>query len=343
MAGDTVTISSVLATVRYGERNLARLRGIFAGADFIHLDPHDDAGIADALHRVDVAILAADLDPRFLTAPKLRWVHCDHSGLNGSALPEVVNSPLIVTGSAGRSAPALAQHAMFLALSLAYGSAELLDMQRRHVWRGIPAFGDRRCLWGRTIGIVGFGHTGSELARVAQAFGMRVLAYRRSQVASSDVDHMYSVQAGDGIDALLTEADLVVLCLRLTDETYHLIGERELALMKPSAWLVNLARGPVMDTAALVTALRAGTIAGAGLDVFEQEPLPADAEIWDAPNVIITPHVTVEMPDLAARSLDIIEENARRYRAGRPLLNQLVASDVYTRPPVNGHVSGLRP
>jgi phosphoglycerate dehydrogenase-like enzyme len=121
----------------------------------------------------------------------------------------------------------------------------------------------------------------------------------------------------------------------MTDSTYHLIGERELAQMKPSAYLVNLARGPVVDTDALIAALRDGVIAGAGLDVFEQEPLPADAAIWDAPNVIITPHMTAEVPDLAARSLDIIEENVRRYKAGLPMLNRLVPSDVYSKPPIN--------
>jgi phosphoglycerate dehydrogenase-like enzyme len=330
VVSDNRTISSVLATVRYREPNLSRLRGLFDGSEFIHLDPNDQAGIAAALQRVDVAILAADLDERFLAAPNLRWVHCDHSGLNASARPEVVQSHLIVTGSAGRSGPALAQHAMFFALSLAYGSAELIDMQRKHVWRGIPDFGERRCLWGKTIGIVGMGHTGMEIAKVARVFGMRVLGYRRSATPPPGVDRLYSAQAGDTLDEMLAGADLLVLCVRLTDETYHLIGARELALMKPSAVLVSLARGPVVDTDALIAALRSGALAGAGLDVFEEEPLPADAPIWDAPNVLITPHQTVEMPDLAARSLDIIEENVRRYRAGEPMLNQLMPTDVYT-------------
>jgi phosphoglycerate dehydrogenase-like enzyme len=308
------------------------LRALFGEAEFIHLDPNDEAGIAAALQRVDVAVLAADLDDRFLAAPNLRWVHCDHSGLNASARPDVVRSRLIVTGSAGRSGPALAQHAMFFALSLTYGSADLIDMQRKHVWRGIPNFGERRCLWGKTIGIVGMGHTGIEIAKVARVFGMRVLGYRRSVTPVPEADLLYSAQAGGTLDEMLAEADVLVLCARLTDETYHLIGARELALMKPTAVLINLARGPVVDTGALVAALRSGALAGAGLDVFEEEPLPPDAPIWEAPNALITPHQTAEMPDLADCSLDIIEENVRRYRAGEPMLNQITATDVYTGP-----------
>jgi phosphoglycerate dehydrogenase-like enzyme len=324
-------IRSVLSTVRYQGSNLERLRAMVAPARFIAVSPDDDEAIRGALQEVDVAVLAADLDDRFLAAPNLKWVHCDHSGLNGSASPAVLEAGFRVTGSAGRAAPALAQHAFFFALSLAYDSIGLLDMQRKHVWRGLPGYSDRRGLWGKTIGIVGLGSTGTELAALAKAFGMHVLAFRkRISDLPPNVDTLYSADAGDDLGELLARSDLVVLTVRLTDQTYHLIGQDELRLMKPSAFLVNLARGPVLDEEALVAALRAGTIAGAGLDVFQQEPLPPESPVWDAPNLVITPHVTAEMPDLAARSLDIIEENFRRYRNGEPLLNQLVADDVFT-------------
>jgi phosphoglycerate dehydrogenase-like enzyme len=333
------SIESVLATVRYDEAHLRQLREVFGDADFVHADPDDDARIRAALEYVDVAILAADLDERFLPAPRLRWVHCDHSGLNGSATPEALASDLIVTGSAGRSAPALAQHAFFFALSLAYDAPRLLDMQRAHVWRGIEDFDQRRSLVSKTLGIVGLGSTGLEIAALGHAFGMRVLGYRKSSGVVANVDRLYATDNGDDLDELLGQSDVVVLCIRLTDLTFHLIGERELGLMKPSAHLINLARGPVVDTEALITALRAGRLSGAGLDVFEKEPLPADAEIWDAPGVIITPHVTAEMPDLAARSIEIISENARRYVAGEQMLNQLRPEDVYSQAPIGAHAA----
>jgi phosphoglycerate dehydrogenase-like enzyme len=324
-------ITSVLTTVRYDQAHLDRLREIFAGSEFVHVSPDDTAGIAEALKTVDVAVLAADLDERYLDAPHLTWVHCDHSGLNGSAKPAILASDLLVTGSAGRAAPALAQHAFFFALALTYDAPGLISAQRQHGWRVLPGYEDRRGLWGKTIGIIGLGSTGLATAELAKAFGMRVLAYRKGVgEPPASVDRLYCADRGDGLTELLAESDVVVLSIRLTDATYRLIGAAELAAMKPTAYLINMARGPVVDEAALVAALHAGTIAGAGLDVFEQEPLPADAAIWDAPNVVMTPHVTAEMPDLAGRSLELIAENARRYRAGEPLLNQLTPDDVYS-------------
>lgn len=332
MGGTIRTINLVLATVDYGGAHLQRLREAVSPAPVVHLRADDADGIAKALQEVDVAVLAGDLDKRFVTAPKLRWVHCDHSGLALSAMPEVFERGLLVTGSAGRAGPALAQHAFFFALGLTYDMPGLVEVQKRHAWRGLAGYEDRRGLWGKTMGIVGFGETGRETASLAKAMGMKVLAYRkRAAPLPSHVDKVYSADLGEVLDELLTESDVIVLCIRLTDETFQLIGQRELSLMKPNAYLINLSRGAVVDEAALVRALREGTIGGAGLDVFEEEPLPPDAAVWDAPNTILTHHQTAEMPDLKARSLDIICDNVARYLAGQPLLNQLVPSDVYTR------------
>ena len=263
---------------------------------------------------------------------KLRWVHCDHAGLNNSARPEIFERGLIVTGSAGRSGPVSAEHTFFLALSLIYDSHGLHEAQKAHRWRGIPGYDDRRGLYGKTIGIIGMGFTGPEVAARAKAFGMRVLGYdRRQMLLPTGVDRFYCAERGDTIDELLRESDVVVLSVRLTDETFHLIGEKQLRIMKPTAYLINMARGSVVDEAALAQALHERRIGGAGLDTFEEEPLPASSPLWDAPNTVITPHCTPEMPDLVARSLEIICENVRRYRAGEPMLNALIPRDVYTR------------
>ena len=327
-------ITSVLTTVSYEGKHLERLRDIFAPAPVIQLADDDNAGIAQALAVTDVAVLRADLDERFAHAPHLAWIHCDHAGLNGSAKPWVIErTDLTVTASAGRAAPALAQHAFFFALGLIYDAPGLVRIKNEHKWRGLPGYEDRRGLYGKTLGVIGLGHTGLEIARLGKAMGMTVLGYGRgsAQAATPELDGYFDGGAGASIDTILAESDVLILCIRLTDSTFHMIGERELSMMKPTAYLVNMARGAVVDEAALVAALHAGTIAGAGLDVFEQEPLPADAPIWDAPNTIMTHHVTAEMPDLTARSLDIIAENVRRYRAGEDLLNRLVPSDVYTK------------
>ncbi len=330
--GSGKPIRSVLATVRYPAHHLARLRAALGAVEFHHVAPDDAAGIAKALESVDVAILAGDLDSRFVGAPKLEWVHCDHSGLNASARPEVIASGLLVTGSAGRAAPALAQHIFFMALALTYDVIGLVEMKQKHIWRGLPGWGERRGLWGKTIGIIGLGSTGRQTAALAKSIGMRVLAYRKAvSTGEPNVDKIFCADRGDGIDEILAASDVLALCIRLTDATHHMIGARELKLMKRSAYLINMARGPVVDEAALVRALHDGTIAGAGLDVFEQEPLPPDAPIWDAPNTIITPHMTAEMPDLQACSLDIICENIRRYTAGEEMLNPIRPEDVYSK------------
>jgi phosphoglycerate dehydrogenase-like enzyme len=324
----------VLATVSYRGAHLERLRAAFAPAPLTQVARDDGAGIAAALQHADVAVLAGDLDERFLDpqrAPRLRWVHCDHAGLNKSARPEVFRRGLLVTSSAGRSAPVLAEHAILFMLALAYRFSAFLEAQRAHRW-GVPGQDDLRGLTGRTVGIVGLGHTGSELAVRCQALGMRVLGYRRTAAPPPPgVDRAYSAARGETLEPLLRESDFVVLAVPLSDATHHLIGPPQLAQMRPGAFLVNMARGPVVDEAALLTALHSGRLAGAGLDTFAREPLPADSPLWDAPNVLITPHTTPQVPDRTGRSLEIIAENVRRYRAGQPLLNQLRPEDVYTR------------
>jgi phosphoglycerate dehydrogenase-like enzyme len=324
-------ISCVLATVSYTGSHLTRLRAAFAPAELLQVRRDDAAGIAAALERADVAVLAGDLDERFLRAPMLRWIHCDHAGLNRSARPEVFARGLLVTSSAGRSSPVLAEHAILFMLALAYRLPAFLDAQRRHQW-GIPDQDRLRGLYGRTVGIVGLGHTGTELALRCKALGMRVLGYRRGAAPPPPgVDVVYCAARGETIEPLLRQSDFVVLAVPLSDATHHLIGARELEQLKPGAYLVNMARGAVIDEDALLAALRSGRLAGAGLDTFAQEPLPPDSPLWDAPNVLITPHTTPQVPDRTGRSLDIIEENVRRYRAGQTMLNLLRPEDVYTK------------
>ncbi|MDR1513987.1 MAG: D-2-hydroxyacid dehydrogenase [Propionibacteriaceae bacterium] len=325
-------IKSVLTTVTYTGRHLEALKELFAPAPVTVLDADDAEGIARTLPTVDVAVLRADLDERHIATPNLKWVHCDHAGLDRSAKPEfLARQDLVITGSAGRAAPALAQHALFLALGLIYDAPNLEHQRANHEWGGRVDFSWRRCLWGKTAGIIGMGNTGQALVPLLRACGMRILAYGRGADQDvSGVDQYWDAAAGQGVDEILPEADVLILCVQLTDQTHHLINRETLQAMKASALLINIARGPVVDTDALVWALENDVIAGAGLDVFEQEPLPADAAVWDAPRIIITPHVTAEMPDLTARSLDIIGENVRRYKAGEPLLNRLMPADSFS-------------
>lgn len=324
---------TIVTTLRYEGDHWRRVAEALAGAEILRFDSPDAPGFAEALAEADVAIVAKDPDDRILGAENLRWIHVDHAGLNKAAKPAAFRPGLTVTGSAGRSAPVLAEHAMFFALALAYRYPAFLDAQRAHRW-GVPGQDDLRGLYGRTMGILGLGNTGQELAVRAKAFGMRVLGYRRRATdPPPGVDKMVTAEEPGGLDALLEQSDFVALVLGLSDKTHHLLGERELGLIGPNGYLINMARGPVVDEAALIRALHSGRIAGAGLDTFEVEPLPADSPLWDAPNTLITPHATPQVPDRTGRSADIICENIRRYRAGEPLLNVLTKDDIYTPRP----------
>ena len=189
-----------------------------------------------------------------------------------------------------------------------------------------------RALYGRTIGILAMGHTCKELAKRAQAFEMTVLGYRRrDQPLPDGVDRMYCSDRGEGIDEILEQADILALVLNLSDATHHLIGAAQIARMKPSAIIVNLSRGGVIDQDALIAALKEGRLAGAGLDVTDPEPLPAGHPLWDTPNVLLTPHFTAALPDKTERSLATIIENIRRYRDGQEMLNRLREEDLWSK------------
>ncbi|MDF0600418.1 D-2-hydroxyacid dehydrogenase [Psychromarinibacter sp. C21-152] len=310
----------------------AKLIDALGRENFVRVDTTDEQALASALETAEIAILKSDLDERFLNAPNLRWVHCNHAGLTKSARPEVFRRGLVVTGSAGRSGPALAEHVMMFSLMLCHGYRDFYEAQKRHEWRRVPEMADLRAVYGRTMGILGMGHTGQALAVRAKAFNMTVLGYRRRDLpAPEGVDRMYSSDRGEGIDEILEQADILALVLNLSDATHHMIGADQFARMKPGAFLVNLARGGIVDHDAMLAALKAGRLAGAGLDVTDPEPLPEGHPLWDMPNVLITPHYTAALPDKNDRSLDMIIENLCRYRAGEDMLNRISEEDLWTK------------
>ena len=186
-------------------------------------------------------------------------------------------------------------------------------------------------MWGKTIGILGLGNTGKELAVRAKAFAMTVLGYRRSAgPAPAGVDKLFCGERGDSLDDMLKQCDFVVIALPLSDSTYHIIGRKQLDLMKRTAFIVNMGRGAIIDEEALIDAVKAGKIAGAGLDTVTVEPLPASSPLWDLPGVYVTPHSTPAVSDKVERCVRIISENVKRYKAGEAMINRLEAKDVYT-------------
>jgi phosphoglycerate dehydrogenase-like enzyme len=251
----------------------------------------------------------------FDAAPKLRWFQALTAGVDQLTERGLLDRGFTVTKVSGLASNAIAEYAMASMLMLAKGLHTMIRNQAEHRW----AFRFNAELRGKTVGIVGYGSIGKATARLAKAFGMRVVACRRrSGDPDPDCDRMRPYTA---LHELLGESDFVVLSVPLTEETRGLIGADELRAMRRTAYLVNVARGPVVDQEALIAALREGTIAGAGLDVFDPEPLPEDSALWDLPNVIITPHISGAIEGYGHRASELFVANLRRFLAGEPLEN----------------------
>lgn len=259
--------------------------------------------------------------PRNLAAraPKLKWIQGIGAGIDllvGQS--GVLESRVQITNAGGLHSSAMREHVFWVMLNFARGGERLMDNQRQRRWqRFMPGQ-----LAGKTLGIVGLGKIGQSLAEAGRAFNMKVVATKRSAdrmlTGVPGVDVLYPRPA---LCDLLSASDYVVLSVPSTPETRHLIGEVELRAMKPTGYLINIARGPVVDEAALVRALKEGWIAGAGLDVFEQEPLPAHSELWGLPNVIISPHMAGAIEDSSRLVTALFCDNLRRYLSGLELIN----------------------
>lgn len=325
-------IKKVVSTLMYPKDRLEEVRKIFSGSEFVQLQHSDSEALERELKDADVAILPMDVDERFLGDNHLKWIHCDHAGLNESAKPELFERNIILTGAAGRSAPVLAEHCIYFMFQICYHTKELLRAQESCQW-GVKGSENWRGFYGRTAGIIGMGNNGKMLAERLHAFGMKLITYDRFDVEGFDyVDKKLCEKSGDSLDVLLKEADFIILCVALNDDTYHMLNAESFAKMKDGAVVINMSRGALIDTKALVDALESGKLGGAGLDVLEEEPPAPDLPLWHMENVYITPHTTPQVPDRTGRSIEIIRENAKRYRAGEPMLNQLRRSDIYRAP-----------
>lgn len=278
---------------------------------------------ADALlGDVDVILGFAARAANFERAKRLRWIHSTAAGVGGVLFPTLIESEVVVTNSRGLHADSMAEHAIGLMLAFTRKLHHARDAQREkrwtqtEQWTGAPHF---RFLRGSTLGLIGLGKVGSAIAARAKALGMRVLAVRRNPVSPPDpADEQWPLAR---LHDLLAASDWVVGIVPQTPETNGLLGAAEFARMRSHARFLNLGRGALVDEAALVEAIRAGQIAGAGLDVFQDEPLPAASPLWDMPEVILTPHTSGIGPDYWERALDQFRENLVRFQAGEPLMN----------------------
>jgi len=244
--------------------------------------------------------------------PSVRWIQVGGSGFD-HLLPWDT-ARITVTNGAGVLAPYLAESVTGGMLALGCGFLSYVEQQRARQWNPVPFTPLRN----RTLLVVGFGKIGECVARNAKALGMQVLAIRGTPAPHPAVDEMHGP---DALPGLLARADFVSLHVRLNPATRGMLSREAIAAMKPGAYLVNTSRGPVVDEAALIDALRSGHLAGAYLDVFETEPLSADSPLWSMPNVLITPHASDNIHGWPSRFAALFADNLERWRAGEPLVN----------------------
>jgi phosphoglycerate dehydrogenase-like enzyme len=313
---------------RYRPQDLDRIRMAAPGSRLVMISAE---GLADGpLDDVEVLLrgrLSPDVYERLLErAPGLVWVHSATGGVE-SALPAWTGDrPLVVTNARGVFSRPVAEYVILMILAISRRLPELLELQAERTWQPLEG----RELQDVTVGIVGLGSIGRAVAGLAASLGCRVVALRRNPARRAGpgdeegdavpppVDR---VLGPEGLHELLGEADFVVLAAPLTPETEDIIDAAALAAMRPHAWLINVARGRLIDEHELLRALREGRIGGAVLDTFRQEPQLPDSPFYGLPNVIVTPQTSWSSSRVLDRSLELFCDNLRRFAAGQPLRN----------------------
>ena len=253
-------------------------------------------------------------------ARRLRWMFFSSSGIErgvAMGIPEGVR----VTNSTGVKATMVSEHAMMLLLALLRQLPECQVHQRARLYRRQETNTKLRTLEDATVCVFGRGAIGRELVRKLKAFDARVIAVSRT---TADAGDLVAVYPRERMHEGLSEADAVVICTAGDESSLHMIGATEIAAMKPSAYLVNVARGEIIDEAALIAALQEGRLAGAGLDVNEVEPLPPESPLWDMPNVVLSPHVAGGGSIGYAMHRKLFEQNLKRLRTDEPLINEWI-------------------
>jgi len=276
----------------------------------------------DAVAHADAVLLGhqgVTVDDLLGAAPGLRWIQTAAAGVDRVLTARLRASPVVVTNASGAHAANMAEHVMALMLGFARQLPLLRDAQQRQAWPPPPLPGLFE-VEGQTALVVGLGAAGGEVARKALALGLKVTAVRRDPQAEG-VPGLERTVGLAQLDEELPHADHVIVALPLTAETRGLFDAARIARMRPGAYLYNIARGALVDTAALLSALQSGHLAGAGLDVTDPEPLPAASPLWRLPQVVITCHTAGWTPNSARRLVDITIDNLLRARAGRPLRN----------------------
>jgi phosphoglycerate dehydrogenase-like enzyme len=328
-----------ILSARYRSDDIERIRAAAPGARIVTLSRE---GLTDEpVEDLEVLLrgwLSSEAFDRLLArAPRLRYVHSASTGVERMLPPAARERGIVFTNARGVFSRPIAEYVLMMILAVSRRLPGLLELQRERTWQPLEGVELRDV----TVGIVGLGSIGRAVGALATAFGCRVVAVRRRSAAGStgsgpdDESRSFGevmldrVGGPEALPELLAESDFVVLAAPLTPETENMIDGRALEAMKPGAWLINVARGRLVDERALVAALRDGRIGGAVLDTFREEPLAPSSPFYDLPNVIVTPHTSWSSGRVLDRSVELFCDNLRRYAAGEPLLNVVDPSAGY--------------
>jgi phosphoglycerate dehydrogenase-like enzyme len=329
---------------RYGGRIAAAAAREGATLQFLVLPPDPAARLpVPECARAEIAFFSSDVFPdhsrQFFSAvrkaPCLAWLHVFNAGVDHPIYAEILARGVRLTTSAGATAAPIAQSAIMGLLALARGFPHWLDAQQRHAWE--PVREEERLprdLRGQKLLVLGLGHIGREIARLARLLGLYVIGVRRRPRTPQDaVDELHPPQA---LPELAPRADWLAIACPLTAATRKLVGAELIARLPRGARVINVARGEIVDEAALVAALQSGHLAGAYLDVFEHEPLAPDSPLWDLPNVLVSPHDSGAAAGNEERFAALFLENLGRYLRGAPLLNEAQEAGIMESAPSGG-------
>jgi phosphoglycerate dehydrogenase-like enzyme len=306
---------TILFTRHYDTLTRDHIKKIESLSNDIHVLIQED--VLKVIEDVDILIAGTFNTEILHRATNLKWVHALAAGVDRLLFPEFVNSPIMLTNSSGVHPIPISEHVLGMMLMFARGLHDAMRSQFQKKWeRPTPVE-----LYGKTLGIIGFGSIGERIGHLGKCCGMRVIGLKNTiDYPSTNADEL--LPPGK-LDILLEQSDFVVVSLPLTTQTIHYISLKELKTMKDTAYLINISRGKIIKEDDLIQALQTGIIQGAGLDVFEEEPLPSDSPLWDLKNVIITPHYAGSTPEYFNRAITIFYDNLQRYLKGEPLLNKV--------------------
>lgn len=327
---------NVLVTVPFPEKLLNILRAVSSRLNVTVRKARSADDIpADIWQQTDV-LYSSGVLPSPKQAPNLKWVQFHSAGIDS-----VIENPILQQGSviattlSGVHAPQMGEYVLMMLLAMGHKLPALLSLKGKPDWprdrfeRFLPVE-----LRGSTVGIIGYGSIGREIARLLQPFEVSILAtkwnamqikdsgYSQAKLGDPNGDLPRRIYPFQALKSMISECDFVVVAVPLTPDTQNLIGAEELAAMKPTAFLIDVSRGGVIDHIALIRALKDKRIAGAALDVFPEEPLPQDSPLWKFPNVILSPHISGNSPQYNQRAVALFAENLNRYLTGEPLFNQ---------------------